>query len=183
MSAQPNAIRPTERPIQRPTQQPPERHCAPMTVKHLDAVMPVEAAVYEFPWSRGNFVDSLASGYPACLLLDASGGLLGYFVVMVGVDEWHLLNITVALHHQSQGHGRFLLDHIVSLSRQGGAQQLWLEVRRSNARARAIYARYGFTEIGVRRGYYPASSPASSPATEGREDAVVMRLPLTSEAA
>jgi [ribosomal protein S18]-alanine N-acetyltransferase len=171
MSAQPKAIWPTERP--------PERHCAPMTVKHLDALMPIEAAAYEFPWSRGNFVDSLASGYPASLLLDASGSMLGYFVAMVGVDEWHLLNITVAPHHQSRGHGRFLLDHVVSLSRQGGAGQLWLEVRRSNARARAIYARYGFTEIGVRRGYYPAAYPA----TQGREDAVVMRLPLSTEAA
>ena len=167
MSAQANAI------------WPPERHCATMTVKHLDAVMPIEAVAYEFPWSRGNFVDSLASGYPANLLVDIRGGLLGYFVAMVGVDEWHLLNITVAPQHQGQGHGRFLLDHIVSLCRRGGAGQLWLEVRRSNARARAIYARYGFTEIGVRRGYYPASNPA----TQGREDAVVMRLPLTPGAA
>jgi [ribosomal protein S18]-alanine N-acetyltransferase len=162
MSAQPNAI------------WPPQRHFAPMAVRHLDALMSIEAAAYEFPWSRGNFVDSLASGYPASLLLDASGALLGYFVAMVGVDEWHLLNITVAPAQQSQGHGQFLLDHIVSLCRRGGAQQLWLEVRGSNARARAIYTRYGFTEIGVRRGYYPAA--------QGREDAVVMRLPLSPEA-
>jgi [ribosomal protein S18]-alanine N-acetyltransferase len=142
-----------------------------MTVKHLDVVMPIEAEAYAFPWSRGNFVDSLASGYPARLLLDAQGGVLGYFVAMAGVDEWHLLNITVAPQHQSQGHGRFLLDCFVGLCVQGGARQLWLEVRRSNARARAIYARYGFSEIGVRRGYYPAS--------QGREDAMVLCLPLT----
>lgn len=142
-----------------------------MTVKHLDAVLPIESVAYEFPWSRGNFSDSLGSGYPANLLMDVDGNLLGYFVAMVGVDEWHLLNITVAPTHQRQGHGRFLLDHIASLCRQQGAENLWLEVRRSNARARAIYARYGFNEIGVRRGYYPA--------VEGREDAVVMRLLLT----
>jgi [ribosomal protein S18]-alanine N-acetyltransferase len=153
---------------------PPERQMVAMAVKHLDALMPIEAAAYEFAWSRGNFVDSLASGYPAGLLFDASSAVLGYFVAMVGVDEWHLLNITVAPEHQSHGHGRFLLDHIVSLSRHGGAAQLWLEVRRSNARARAIYARYGFTEIGVRRGYYPAA--------QGREDAVVMRLQLAAGA-
>jgi [ribosomal protein S18]-alanine N-acetyltransferase len=167
MSAQPNDVWPALWLSQ--------RQCVPMTVKHLDAVMPIEAAAYEFPWSRGNFVDSLACGHPARMLLDATGGVLGYFVAMVGVDEWHLLNITVSPTHQSQGHGRFLLDHIADLSRQGGVQQLWLEVRRSNARASALYARYGFTEIGMRRGYYPAAS--------GREDAVVMRLPLTAEAA
>ena len=149
-----------------------KRFCVAMTVTHLDAVMSIEAQAYEFAWSRGNFVDSLACVYPASLLLDDRHNLLGYFVAMVGVDEWHLLNITVAPKYQSRGHGRFLLDHIVSLCQQHGAESLWLEVRRSNARARAIYARYGFAEIGVRRGYYPASHPA----VQGREDAVVMRL-------
>lgn len=163
MSAQPNAIWPSD------------RHCTAMTVTRLDAVMPIEADAYEFPWSRGNFADSLASGYPASLLTDGGGNLLGYFVAMVGVDEWHLLNITVAPPYQSQGHGRFLLDHIVSLCQKSGAEHLWLEVRRSNARARAIYARYGFAEIGTRRDYYPASYPSA----QGREDAVVMRLLVT----
>ncbi len=172
MSAQPNSIWPAE------------RHMTPMALKHVDLVMPVEAQAYEFPWSRGNFVDSLASGYPAGLLHDGrctalssslgsplgslSGSLLGYYVAMVGVDEWHLLNITVAPAHQGNGHGRFLLDHVMSLCRAQGAAMLWLEVRLSNARARAIYRRYGFSEIGVRRGYYPAA--------QGREDAVVMRI-------
>ena len=162
MSAQPNAI------------WPPSRQLVAMKVKHLDAVMPIEAAAYEFPWSRGNFVDSLGSGYPACVLHDASAQVLGYFVAMVGVDEWHLLNITVAAAHQGDGHGRFLLDHLVTLCHQQGAAMLWLEVRRSNARAMAMYRRYGFSEIGVRRGYYPAE--------QGREDAVVMRLSLIAEA-
>ena len=159
MSAQPNAVWPAQ------------QHCVAMMVKHLDLVMPIEAAAYEFPWSRGNFVDSLASGYAASLLINAEGNLLGYCVAMVGVGEWHLLNITVALPYQSQGHGRFLLDHIASLCRACSAENLWLEVRRSNGRARAIYTRYGFAEIGVRRGYYPAA--------QGREDAVVMRLLLS----
>lgn len=163
MSAQPNAI------------WPPERRFEPMSVKHLDAVMSIEISAYEFPWSQGNFVDSLGSGHPAWVLYNAQAEMLGYFVAMVGVDEWHLLNITVAPLQQSQGHGRVLLDCIVSLSGQADATQLWLEVRRSNARARAIYARYGFSDIGVRRGYYPAA--------QGREDAVVMRLPLRTDSA
>ncbi len=164
MSAQPSAI------------WPPERHFTAMTVKHLDVLMPIEAAAYDFPWSRGNFIDSLGSGYPAFVLHDAQAAVLGYFVAMVGVDEWHLLNITVAPAHQGQGHSRFLLDHVVGLCRAQGAAMLWLEVRRSNARAQAIYRRYGFTEIGVRRGYYPAN-----PHPQGREDAIVMRMQLAAE--
>ena len=156
MSAQPSAI------------WPPERQLAAMTLEHLDVLMPLEALAYDFPWSRGNFEDSLRSGYPAAVLHDAAGAVLGYFVAMVGVDEWHLLNITVAPAHQAVGHGRFLLDHVVSQCRAQGADVLWLEVRLSNARARTIYAHVGFTEVGLRRAYYPAAP--------GREDAVVMRI-------
>ena len=156
MSAQPQANWPLERQL------------AAMTVEHLNVLMPVEALAYDFPWSRGNFEDSLRSGYPAAVLCDAAQALIGYFEAMVGVDEWHLLNITVAPAHQGVGHGRFLLDHVVSLCRAQGADVLWLEVRLSNARARAIYGRYGFTQVGVRRAYYPAA--------QGREDAAVMRI-------
>ena len=147
----------------------PARSLAAMGVQHLDAVMTIETAAYEFPWSRGNFVDSLATGYPAQVLFDAQGVLLGYFVAMLGVNEWHLLNLTVAPDGQGQGHGRFMLDRMVGMGRQQGAATLWLEVRESNLRARAVYARYGFTAVGIRRDYYPA-------AQSRREDAAVMRL-------
>ena len=64
-----------------------------------------------------------------------------------------------------------LLDRIAVLCREQRAATLWLEVRESNLRARAVYARYGFTAVGIRRGYYPAA--------HGREDAAVMRLLLS----
>ena len=95
---------------------------------------------------------------------------------MHGVDELHLLNITVTPAAQGQGLGRFMLSELCVLSRAQGAQQIWLEVRESNLRARDIYARYGFAHIGVRRGYYPASTDTHA---SGREDAVVMSLQLT----
>ena len=105
------------------------------------------------------------------MLLDARGELLGYFVAMDGVDEMHLLNITVAPAHQHRGHARFMLDALVALCRARGAQQLWLEVRASNPRAQAIYQRCGFAQVGVRKGYYPAPQGQ-------REDAVVMSLEI-----
>ncbi|MCY1373037.1 ribosomal-protein-alanine acetyltransferase [compost metagenome] len=97
--------------------------------------------------------------------------LLGYLVAMPGVDEVHLLNITVAPAHQRQGWARFMLDALALWSRSQGAQWLWLEVRASNAPARALYEGYGFQQVGMRRGYYPASHFQ-------REDAVVMSLNL-----
>jgi ribosomal-protein-alanine N-acetyltransferase len=151
--------------------QPDPRVLLPMTAAQLDAVLAVEAASYAFPWSRGNFVDSLASGYAAQVLYDADGAILGYFVAMAGVDEMHLLNLTVTPARQHRGHARFMLEALIGLCRARHALQLWLEVRESNARARTIYLQRGFVHVGVRKGYYPA-------ARGQREDAIVMSLQL-----
>lgn len=141
-----------------------------MRVDDLDRVMAVEAGAYSHPWSRGNFIDSLAAGYDTELRLAEPDRLIGYVVAMRGVAETHLLNITVAPAWQRRGHARALLARLVAQCRARADEALWLEVRQSNAAARALYADTGFAEVGLRRGYYPAD--------RGREDAVVMRLGL-----
>jgi len=142
-----------------------------MQVSDLDAVLAIEATAYSHPWTRGNFIDSLAAGYLAELRLDAGGQLLGYWVAMPGFEEMHLLNITVAPARQGAGHGRAMLERLRLASLQQGDQALWLEVRHSNLAAQQLYARFGFETVGVRRDYYPADRLK-------REDAVVMRLGL-----
>lgn len=151
-----------------------ERMLLPLRSDDLDAVLLIERGAYEFPWTRGNFVDSLRAGYDMQVLWSVCGARsdrVGYFVAMVGVDEMHLLNLTVSPAHQGQGHARHMLDALARLALRRHAQQLWLEVREANARARQLYERYGFADVGRRRGYYPAAGGA-------REDAVVMSLPL-----
>ena len=142
----------------------------PITEPRIDAVLAIEQTAYAHPWTRGNFQDSLRSGYESQLLV-ADGELLGYFVAMKGVDEVHLLNITVAPAWQGQGWGRVLLDALAIWSRGQGAQWLWLEVRTSNQRALQIYERHGYRRVGLRKGYYP-DGPGR------REDAIVMSLRL-----
>ena len=144
---------------------------AAMGVSDLDAVVRIEEAVYSHPWTRGNFQDSLYSGYQAQTLRDAHGELLGYFLVMLAVDEAHLLNISVAALHQHQGLGRMLLDQATGVARQHHMRTMLLEVRESNVHAAKVYRQYGFTEIGRRKNYYPA-------ANQTREGAIVMSLPL-----
>lgn len=144
-----------------------------MELRDLDAVLAIEARAYPFPWTRGNFIDSLAAGYLAELLCEGAVPI-GYFVAMQGVDELHLLNVTVAPEHQGRGHGRDLLRAVQGHAAQQGLQRVLLEVRRSNLRAQALYRRLGFAEIGQRRGYYPAATPPA----QGREDALVMALEL-----
>ncbi len=156
----------------------------PMTEGDIDAVHAVETSAYGHPWSRKHFRDSLQAGHPAVMLLGqalpgeqpqparADGRwLMGYLVAMAGVDEVHLLNITVAPAHQRQGWARFMLDALALWSRGQGAQALWLEVRASNAPARRLYENHGFEAVGLRRGYYPLSALQ-------REDAIVMSLRL-----
>lgn len=142
----------------------------PLTEAWLDNVLAIEREAYEHPWTRGNFSDSLRSGYQAQVLA-AGGMVLGYFVAMKGVDEVHLLNVTVAPARQGEGWGRVMLDALAVWSRGQGAQWLWLEVRASNTRAQGIYERQGYRRVGERKGYYPASQGQ-------REDAVVMSLKL-----
>jgi ribosomal-protein-alanine N-acetyltransferase len=147
-----------------------EARFEPLTEERLDAIVTIESRAYEHPWTRGNFADSLRSGYQAQVLA-ANDTLLGYFVAMKGVDEVHLLNITVVPEHQSQGWGRLILDAIALWSRKQGAQWLWLEVRVGNARAQRIYERHGYRRVGERKSYYPAADGR-------REDAIVMSLKL-----
>lgn len=142
----------------------------PMTVADLDAVLAIETVSYSFPWTRGNFIDSLAAGYRCELRLAPEGDIAAYAVAMPGVDEMHLLNITVNPALWGQGHAQALMQRLIAHSRHLGHHALWLEVRPSNLRAYALYERLGFQTVGLRRGYYP-DGPGK------REDALVMSLP------
>jgi [ribosomal protein S18]-alanine N-acetyltransferase len=140
-----------------------------MTGADLDAVVAIEETVYPHPWTRGNFIDSLAAGYH-CWIAECGGEMAGYTVVMVAAGEAHLLNLSVASRWQRRGIGRELLNFVLKLARDCGASGIFLEVRPSNGAARALYAEAGFAEIATRRGYYPAD--------ENREDAIVLQLSL-----
>jgi len=135
----------------------------------LDEVMAVEAAIYSHPWTRGNFVDSLRAGYD-CRTWRLEGELIGYFILMTAAGEAHLLNLSIAARHQRSGHGRALLREAADLARRRGAAGLFLEVRPSNLAAKALYTRFGFRQVALRKGYYPAHV--------GREDALVLTLKL-----
>ena len=141
----------------------------PMQAADLDDVLALEESVYPYPWTMANFSDSLSSSYEAWVLRDRDGDLLGYFLLMAVVDEAHLLNVAVSAEKQGQGLGRFLLNQAVACARGLGMESVLLEVRPSNARALEIYERYGFKQIGRRKGYYPT-------ANQQREDAIVMRF-------
>lgn len=140
-----------------------------MLWEDLDAVFAIEQQVHVHPWTRGMFNDSLASGY-MCKLFESANELVGYAILMPALDEVHLLDISIAKAEQRKGLGIKILNIINELCIDARFERIILEVRPSNLAANALYRKAGFVEIGVRRGYYPA--------TNGREDAIVMEYKL-----
>jgi len=141
----------------------------PMTERDLRRVLEIEQSIYAFPWTLGNFKDSLRAGYD-CWVYHDGRELIAYAVLVLAAEEAHLLNLSVAARFQSRGHGRRLLGNVIRLARERGAKVLFLEVRPSNDAGQRLYAAHGFRQVGVRRGYYPAQ--------KGREDALVLSLAL-----
>lgn len=141
----------------------------PMRRRDLDAVAAIERSIYPFPWTRGNFADSLLAGHDAWVLeieIEELPQLIGYAIVMWLPDEVHLLNLSVCAPMQGKGYGREMLRWLMRDATARGASGMLLEVRPSNGPALALYRSSGFEPLGMRRGYYPAEN--------GREDAHVL---------
>ncbi len=141
----------------------------PMQRDDLDVIMAIEPVIYAHPWTRGNFSDSLNSGYSAWVLT-LDNQIIGYSLLMMVLDEAHLLNLSIAKAYQKQGLGRFLLEYMLQIAKNHHAANMFLEVRPSNISAIALYENIGFNEMAIRRNYYPSAT--------GREDAVLMGLAL-----
>ncbi|WP_366520745.1 ribosomal protein S18-alanine N-acetyltransferase [Zoogloea sp.] len=141
----------------------------PMAEADLEWIAAQDRLLYPYPWTAGNFADALQAGY-SCWSVFEGQEQIGYAVLMMVLDEAHILNISVMKPHQGRGLGRRLLEHLAEVARSRGGRQLFLEVRPSNLPALALYDKAGFRQIGRRKGYYPAEG--------GREDALVMQLHL-----
>ncbi len=152
----------------------------PMALHDVDAVLALEQGAYAHPWTRGNFIDSLAAEHWAQVLRPAvavpprhrlPSPILGYVVAMAGVEEFHLLNVTVAPDQRRQGLATWMMTALQRHAATHHARTLWLEVRVGNADALALYKRLGFVPQGLRHHYYPA-------ARGQREAASVMSLAI-----
>ena len=141
----------------------------PMRPTDLGVVADLEKSLYAFPWSLGNFRDSVNAGYD-CWVACHGDQVIGYAVLMIALDEAHLLNIAVASGWQRQGIGRAFLDFMLGVAREAKCQIVYLEVRPSNHAARRMYREAGFQQIAIRPSYYPAHG--------GREDALFLGITL-----
>ena len=148
---------------------PGESGLRPMLESDLDAVFAIELATYEFPWTRGIFHDCLHVGYK-CWVYEENGQVLAYGVMSTGGGEAHILTVVVKQQERGRSLGRQIMNHLIEIAGKHRVETVLLEVRPSNTVAVSLYYSLGFSEIGMRKGYYPAKV--------GREDALVMGLDL-----
>jgi [ribosomal protein S18]-alanine N-acetyltransferase len=160
-----------------PTEWPPpsfKRELSSSMVRYLVAVDESRRTVSDATKPKKSMWESLVLGMrhmlgrndspPQVADIQAPQLIVGYASIWMMVDESHLTSIAVRQSHQHQGIGEMLLVAIINLSLQMKAQVVTLEVRSSNRSAQALYAKYGFKSVGIRRRYY----------TDNGEDAVIM---------
>jgi len=140
-----------------------------MRTSDLVEIARLEKSLSAFPWSLGNFRDSITAGYD-CWTVAHGETVIGYAGLMIALDEAHLLYVSVAAEWQNQGIGRAFLAQLIEVARSAGCQIIYLEVRPSNVGARHLYRTIGFQQIAIRPDYYPA--------VQGREDALFLGLTL-----
>ncbi|MSQ80271.1 MAG: ribosomal-protein-alanine N-acetyltransferase [Candidatus Methylopumilus sp.] len=135
--------------------------------RDLSVIELIENEVHAYPWTRGNFLDSMKSSHN-CLMMKLDKEIIGYAIMMFVLDECHLLNLGIKKNMQKKGYGSYLLQEIIRRAKLVHSKTIYLEVRASNHVAIHLYDKSGFNEMSIRKDYYRAQ--------EGREDAVLMGL-------
>lgn len=138
--------------------------------KDLPAVLAIEESSFLSPWTQASFLHELHSPHSQLMVAEQQGEVIGYVCCWYVADEVHILDIAVHPQSRRQGAGERLLQHALVVGQQKGAQSANLEVRRSNLPAIALYEKFGFRQVAVRRGYY----------TDG-EDALLMVCQFSSK--
>ncbi|EFR5813829.1 ribosomal protein S18-alanine N-acetyltransferase [Salmonella enterica] len=141
-----------------------------LSTTDLPVAWQIEQRAHAFPWSEKTFFGNQGERY-LNFQLTADGRMAAFAITQVVLDEATLFNIAVDPDFQRRGLGRILLEHLIDALEKRGVVTLWLEVRASNVAAIALYESLGFNEATIRRNYYPTA--------EGREDAIIMALPIS----
>jgi ribosomal-protein-alanine N-acetyltransferase len=133
-------------------------------------LLKVEESSQVAPWSEAAFSRCFEAGYPGwCIENDDK--IVGFILLSLTLGECHILNLCISPTHQRRGHGYHLLTYALVWAKEQGASVVYLEVRRSNAQAIALYRKMNFKQIGERKDYYPMP--------KGREDALIFARDLS----
>ncbi|MDD6237402.1 MAG: ribosomal protein S18-alanine N-acetyltransferase [Clostridiales bacterium] len=136
----------------------------PMSLQTVDAVAQIEAECFSQPWSQDAFVAELSNPAAVTFVADVDGEIAGFINLGVVLDEATVNNIAVKQTYRRRGIGRALLTAAINYCQNNRLNMLMLEVRQSNRAAIALYERFGFQAVGIRKRFYD----------QPEEDAVLM---------
>jgi ribosomal-protein-alanine N-acetyltransferase len=143
-----------------------------MSAGDVESVAAIEAEAFTSPWSVQTFASLLdRSGLELLVLEDEHEGVIGYAVLWCILDQGELANVAVTPRLRGRGLGTFLLGRVIEIARARGIENVFLEVRPSNTVAVELYRRFGFQEVGLRKGYYD----------QPREDALILAARLLAD--
>jgi [ribosomal protein S18]-alanine N-acetyltransferase len=126
----------------------------PLIEIDLPAVLAIEEASFPSPWSHAAFLHELNNPHSCLTVAEQDGTVIGYLCCWYVADEIQILDVAVHPEHRRKGVGERLLHHALTTGRMRDASSANLEVRRSNVAAIALYEKFGFREVAIRRGYY-----------------------------
>lgn len=144
----------------------------PLFKSDLSQVLAIEQAVHAVPWNEETFLTCFGSDYEGWVI-EIEKKVIAFIVALIRVEECHILNIGVARQYQHQGWGKKLLSHALHHAKVKGTGIAYLEVRKSNSTAIALYRQMKFHLIGERKNYYPTVA--------GKEDAFIFAKSLDEE--
>lgn len=135
---------------------------------YADQILEIERASFPVPWSERSFEEEINRGISNLWALISEQRLYAYICFWMFDREIHILNFAVHPDKRRQGLGRYLLMMVIDTGKTSGIENIWLEVRQSNGPALSIYKKFGFNDVGRRKGYY----------SDSQEDAIIMALDL-----
>jgi len=138
-----------------------------MNMNDVEQVIELDRASFSLPWPERSFKYELEQNEASrCWVAESGSQIVGMIVTWLIVDEVHIATFAVSPAHRRQGIAQHLLAHTLLDASRSGAEKAYLEVRKGNLPARALYEKFGFIEVGVRKKYYQ----------DNGEDALMMNL-------
>ena len=125
-----------------------------MNKDHVPQIAHLEAQCFSNPWSEKSIASELENPLSLWLVAEENGQVWGYVGSQTVLGESDMMNVAVDPRFRRQGIARALIETLIAELSKMGSQCLRLEVRVSNENARALYARMGFQQLGLRKNYY-----------------------------
>ena len=139
----------------------------PLTLELVDGVYEVELSCFSHPWEKKSFVDEVNNPLARYFVLISDNEVIGYAGLWHIIDEGHITNIAIKKDFQGKGFSNLLMDELIKYKSENKLSFLTLEVRESNVKARNLYEKFDFKEIGRRQNYYENNETAILYSLEG----------------